>query len=198
MNDTLRQQLVAWCRGRGSAPSPRHRRAVPRATRRAWRTSIAGTPDLLRSSRARLAGPQPVGEEAMHAAWLVSNRRARRPARLPADPPVDRGEATPAQVAYLEDRIAFFERRPHALRHAVRLGRARDAPCRSRTRGRGRPPHRVGRRPRRPDRPGAQKCAGSVPPDYARRQAEMGLVKSVGWVEPPGTSHVNPPAPRSS
>jgi hypothetical protein len=62
-------------------------------------------------------GKSLVGEDGSHAAWFLLQHSIERPdlqrrglAILRAA--VARGEAAPAQAAYLEDRICFFERRP--------------------------------------------------------------------------------------
>jgi hypothetical protein len=62
-------------------------------------------------------GKSLVGEDGSHAAWFLLQHAIERPdlqrrglSILQAA--VARGEAAPAQAAYLEDRICFFERRP--------------------------------------------------------------------------------------
>ncbi len=101
--------------------------------------------------------------------------------------PRSAGEATLAQVAYLEDRIAFFERRPQ--RYGTQFdwderGMLSPWPIEdpdgvdARRAAVGLPPlaDRIAQ-----VRKSAQ---GSVPPDYARRQAEMlAWSRSVGWID---------------
>ena len=98
-----------------------------------------------------------------------------------------RGDATAAQVAYLEDRIAFFERRPQ--RYGTQFdwdaqGMLSPWPIEdpdgvdARREAVGLPPlaDRIAQARR--------SAQGSVPPDYARRQAEMlAWSRSVGWIE---------------
>ena len=133
-----------------------------------------------------------VGEEAMHAAWLVLQHAIGEPGVQRGCLPilraaVERGEATPAQVAYLEDRIAFFERRPQ--RYGTQFdwderGMLSPWPIED--------PEGVDARraavglPPLADRidQARRNAQGSVPPDYGKRQAEMlAWSKSVGWVE---------------
>ena len=128
----------------------------------------------------------------MHAAWLVLQHAIGEPDVQRGCLPIlreaaERGEATLAQVAYLEDRIAFFERRPQ--RYGTQFdwderGMLSPWPIEdpegvdARRTAVGLPPlaDRIAQ---------ARKSAqGSVPPDYARRQAEMlAWSRSVGWVE---------------
>jgi hypothetical protein len=131
------------------------------------------------------------GEDGMHAAWLILQHAVGEPAVQRGCLPIlreaaARGEATLAQVAYLEDRIAFFERRPQrygtqfdwdergmmspwtledpanvdALRASVGLPPLADRIAEVR-----------------------RTAQGSVPPDHARRQAEMlAWSKAAGWI----------------
>ncbi|HZV05203.1 MAG TPA: DUF6624 domain-containing protein [Gemmataceae bacterium] len=62
-------------------------------------------------------GKSLVGEDGSHAAWFLMQHAIERPdlqrrGLLLLRAAVARGEAAPAQAAYLEDKIAFFERRP--------------------------------------------------------------------------------------
>src|SRR4029453_14556570 len=120
MNDTLRQQLVAM------APEDARVRAELAATGELFRGYAPRMEDVhRRNARDLMAivrqhgwpGRGLVGEEAMHAAWLVLQHAIGEPDVQRGCLPIlreaaERGDATPAQVAYLEDRIAFFERRP--------------------------------------------------------------------------------------
>jgi hypothetical protein len=61
-------------------------------------------------------GKSLVGEDGSHAAWFVLQHAIMRPDLQRRSLPllcaaVARGEAAPAQAAYLEDKICFFERR---------------------------------------------------------------------------------------
>ena len=62
-------------------------------------------------------GKSLVGEEGAHAAWLVLQHAIGNPALQRRclsilKEAIAKGEAEPAEAAYLEDRICFFERRP--------------------------------------------------------------------------------------
>ena len=62
-------------------------------------------------------GKSLVGEDGSHAAWFVLQHAIARPdlqrrGLLLLCAAVARGEAAPAQAAYLEDKICFWERRP--------------------------------------------------------------------------------------
>jgi hypothetical protein len=62
-------------------------------------------------------GKSLVGEDGSHAAWFLLQHAIDRPDLQRRGLPllraaVARGEAAPAQVAYLEDKICFFQRRP--------------------------------------------------------------------------------------
>jgi hypothetical protein len=62
-------------------------------------------------------GKSLVGEDGSHAAWFLMQHAIERPdlqrrGLLLLRAAVARGEAAPAQAAYLEDKICFFERRP--------------------------------------------------------------------------------------
>ena len=132
-----------------------------------------------------------VGEDGMHAAWLVLQHAIVAPDVQRGCLPLLReavahGDATAAQVAYLEDRIAFFERRPQ--RYGTQFdwderGFMSPWPIED--------PEGVDARraevglPPMADRIAQirKQTAGAVPPDYARRQAEMlAWSRSVGWV----------------
>ena len=132
-----------------------------------------------------------VGEDGMHAAWLVLQHAIGQPDVQRGCLPLMReavghGDATAAQVAYLEDRIAFFERRPQ--RYGTQFdwderGFMNPWPIED--------PEGVDARraevglPPLADRIAQirRQTAGAVPPDYARRQAEMlAWSRSVGWV----------------
>jgi hypothetical protein len=136
-------------------------------------------------------GKSLAGEDGMHAAWLVLQHAVGEPAVQRGCLPVlrdaaARGEATPAQVAYLEDRIAYFERRPQRFgtqfdwdeRGMMSPWTIEDPANVDALRASvGLPPlaERIAEVRRH--------AQGSVPPDYARRQAEMlAWSKSVGWV----------------
>jgi uncharacterized protein DUF6624 len=194
MDDMLRQQLLAM-----AAEDAR------------VRAELAGTGELFRGYAPRMEevhrrngrellaiatrqgwpGRDLVGEDAMHAAWLVLQHAIGEPAVLRACLPIlreaaARGQATQAQVAHLEDRIAFFERRPQ--RYGTQFdwderGMLSPWPIEdpegvdARRSAVGLPPlaDRIAQ---------ARKSAqGSVPPDYARRQAEMlAWSRLVGWI----------------
>jgi len=132
-----------------------------------------------------------VGEDGMHAAWLVLQHAIGQPDVQRGCLPllreaVGHGDATAAQVAYLEDRIAFFERRPQ--RYGPQFdwderGFMSPWPIED--------PEGVDARraevglPPLADRIAQirKQTAGAVPPDYARRQAEMlAWSRSAGWV----------------
>lgn len=131
------------------------------------------------------------GDDGMHAAWLVLQHAIGEPAVQRGCLPIlreaaNRGEATPAQVAYLEDRIAYFERRPQ--RYGTQFDwdeRGMMSPWTLED------PENVDARrtsvglPPMADRIAEvrRNAQGSVPPDHARRQAQMlAWSKSVGWV----------------
>jgi hypothetical protein len=62
-------------------------------------------------------GKSLVGEDGSHAAWFLLQHAIERPDLQRRGLPllraaVAQGEAVPAQAAYLEDKICFFERRP--------------------------------------------------------------------------------------
>jgi hypothetical protein len=195
MNDALRQQLVAM-----AAEDAR------------VRAELAGTGELFRGYALRMEdvhrrnardllaivrehgwpGRTLVGEEAMHAAWLVLQHAIGEPDVQRGCLPIlrdaaERGEATLAQVAYLEDRIAFFERRPQ--RYGTQFDwdeRGMLSPwpiddpegVDARRAAVGLPP--LAERTEQARR----NAQGSVPPDYDKRQAEMmAWSRSVGWVE---------------
>ncbi len=133
-----------------------------------------------------------VGEDGMHAAWIVLQHAIGEPAVQRGCLPIlreaaQRGDATAAQVAYLEDRIAFFERRPQRYgtqfdwdEHGMLSPWTIEEPegVEARRAAVGLPPlaDRIAH---------ARRTAqGSVPPDHARRQAEMvAWSRSVGWIE---------------
>lgn len=131
------------------------------------------------------------GEDGMHAAWLVLQHAIGQPEVLRGCLPllrdaVSHGDATLAQVAYLEDRIAFFERRPQ--RYGTQFdwderGFMNPWPIED--------PEGVDARRAEVGLPPLaeriaqirKQTAGAVPPDHARRQAEMlAWSRSVGWV----------------
>ena len=136
-------------------------------------------------------GRDVAGEDGMHAAWLVLQhaigepdvQRGCLPLLLDA---ARRGEAMPAQVAYLEDRIAFFERRPQRFgtqfdwdeQGMMSPWTIEDPEGVDERRAMvGLPPlaERIAQ--------ARQQARGAVPPDYHRRQSEMlAWSKSVGWV----------------
>jgi hypothetical protein len=132
-----------------------------------------------------------VGEQGAQAAWTILQHAIGDPYLQRSGLPllqaaVAAGEAPPAQAAYLEDRICFFERRPQRYgtqfdwdeqglmspwtladplrvdedRQAVGLESLADRLIQVR-----------------------RDTAGSAPPDFARRQAEMlDWARSVGWL----------------
>ena len=136
-------------------------------------------------------GRSVAGEDGMHAAWLVLQHAIGEPAVQRGCLPIlrdaaARGEATPAQVAYLEDRIAYFERRPQ--RYGTQFDwdeRGMMSPWTIED-----PANVDARRASVGLPPLAERVAevrrnaqGSVPPDHGKRQAEMlAWSKSVGWV----------------
>jgi hypothetical protein len=195
MNEDVRRRLLAM------AAEDRRVTAELAATGELYRGYAARIEEVhRRNARDLLAlvqahgwpGRAVAGEDGMHAAWLVLQHAIGEPAVQRGCLPVlraaaGRGQATWAQVAYLEDRIAFFERRPQrygtqfdwdergmmspwtledpagveALRASVGLPPLADRVAEVR-----------------------RNAQGSVPPDYARRQAEMlAWSKSVGWIE---------------
>src|SRR4029453_8892840 len=195
MNDTLRQQLVAM------APEDARVRAELAATGELFRGYAPRMEDVhRRNARDLMAivrqhgwpGRGLVGEEAMHAAWLVLQHAIGEPDVQRGCLPIlreaaERGEATLAQVAYLEDRIAFFERRPQRYgTHFAWDERGVMSPWPIED-----PEGVDARRSAAGLPPLADKMAqagsnakGSVPPDFARRQSEMrAWSKSVGWIE---------------
>jgi hypothetical protein len=194
MNDPLRQQLLAM------AAEDRRVLAELTETGEIHRGYAARMEDVhRRNARALLAivgehgwpGRSLVGEDGLHAAWLVLQhaigepdvQRGCLPLLLEA---ARRGEATPAQVAYLEDRIAFFERRPQRFgtqfdwdEHGMMSPWTLDDPeaVDARRAAVGLPPlaERIAQ--------ARLQARGSVPPDYQRRQAEMlAWSRSVGWI----------------
>jgi hypothetical protein len=195
MDDALRHQLVAM------AAEDARVRAELAATGELFRGYAPRMEDVhRRNARDLMAivrqhgwpGRGLVGEDAMHAAWLVLQHAIGEPDVQRGCLPIlreaaERGDATLAQVAYLEDRIAFFERRPQ--RYGTQFdwderGMLSPWPIEdpdgvdARRTAVGLPPlaDRIAQARR-----GAQ---GSVPPDYARRQAEMlAWSRLVGWVE---------------
>ena len=195
MNEALREQLVAM------AAEDARVRAELAATGELFRGYALRMEDVhRRNARDLLAivrehgwpGRTLVGEEAMHAAWLVLQHAIGEPGVQRGCLPIlreaaERGDATPAQVAYLEDRIAFFERRPQ--RYGTQFdwderGMLSPWPIED--------PEGVDARraavglPPLADRidQARRNAQGSVPPDYGKRQAEMlAWSKSVGWVE---------------
>ena len=194
MNQTLRHQLLAM------AAEDARVRAQLVATGELFRGYAPQMEDVhRRNARALLAivqehgwpGRALAGEDGMHAAWLVLQHAIGEPEVQRGCLPIlreaaSRGEATAAQVAYLEDRIAFFERRPQ--RYGTQFdwderGMLSPWPIEdpdgvdARRADVGLPPlaNRIAQA-----RTSAQ---GSVPPDSARRQAEMrAWSKSVGWI----------------
>lgn len=195
MNDALRQQLLSMAAEdrrvtRELAASGELYRGYAPRIEEVHRRNARALLDLVRAHG--WPGRSLAGEDGMHAAWLVLQHAIGEPAVQRGCLPLlrdaaGRGEATLAQVAYLEDRIAFFERRPQrygtqfdwdetgmmspwtladpdaveALRASVGLPPLAERIAEVR-----------------------RKAQGAVPPDCARRQAEMlAWSKSVGWVE---------------
>src|SRR5690349_15009977 len=195
MNDTIRQQLLAM------AAEDARVRAELAATGELFRGYAPRMEDVhRRNAQALLAivrehgwpGRGLVGEHAGHAAWIILQHAIGEPDVQRGCLPLlreaaARGDATLAQVAYLEDRIAFFERRPQ--RYGTQFdwdaqGMLSPWPIEdpegvdARREAVGLPPlaDRIAQ---------ARKSAqGSVPPDHAKRQAEMlAWSRSVGWIE---------------
>jgi hypothetical protein len=194
MNDTLRQQLLAMAAEDASV------RAELAATGELFRGYAPRMEDVhRRNARALLAivreygwpGASLVGQDAMHAAWIVLQHAIGEPDVQRGCLPIlraaaARGDATGAQVAYLEDRIAFFERRPQ--RYGTQFdwdaqGMLSPWPIEdpdgvdARREAVGLPPlaDRIAQARR--------SAQGSVPPDHAKRQAEMlAWSRSVGWI----------------
>lgn len=134
-------------------------------------------------------GKSLVGEDGCHAAWFLMQHAIERPDLQRRSLPllraaVARGEAAPAQAAYLEDKICFFERRPQ------RYGTQFDWD------GEGRMSPWVLEDPERVDEHRAAVGLGPLqekieqfatdehrPADYERYQEEMiAWAKSVGWL----------------
>jgi hypothetical protein len=194
MNETIRQQLLAM------AADDRRVLAELTETGEIHRGYAERMEEVhRRNARALLAivhehgwpGRTLAGEDGMHAAWLVLQHAVGEPDVQRGCLPLlldaaRRGEATPAQVAYLEDRIAFFERRPQRFgtqfdwdEHGMMSPWTLDDPdgVEARRAAVGLPPlaERVAQ--------ARLQARGSVPPDHARRQAEMeAWSRSVGWI----------------
>lgn len=194
IDDPLRQQLLAM------AAEDARVRAELAATGELFRGYAPRMEDVhRRNARALLAivgehgwpGPALVGQDAGHAAWIVLQHAIGEPDVQRGCFPIlreaaARGDATLAQVAYLEDRIAFFERRPQRYgtqfdwdEHGMLSPWPIEDPdgVDARREAAGLPPlaERIAQARR-----GAQ---GSVPPDYTKRQAEMrAWSKLVGWI----------------
>lgn len=132
-----------------------------------------------------------VGAEGAQAAWLILQHAIGQPALqrrcvLLLKAAVAQHEAEPAQVAYLEDRICFFERRPQ--RYGTQFDwdeHGQMSPWRLED------PARVdeyrrsaGLEPLAVQIERVRKDMGEevAPPDYQQRQAELlAWTKSVGW-----------------
>jgi hypothetical protein len=194
MDETIRQQLLAM------AAEDRRVLAELTETGEVYRGYAARMEEVhRRNARALLdlvrehgwPGRTLAGEDGMHAAWLVLQHAVGEPDVQRGCLPVlleaaRRGEATPAQVAYLEDRIAFFERRPQRFgtqfdwdEHGMMSPWTIDDPesVEARRAAVGLPPlaERIAQ--------ARLQARGSVPPDYTRRQAEMlAWSRSVGWI----------------
>jgi hypothetical protein len=194
LNQALREQLLAM------AAEDARVRAELAATGELFRGYAPRMEDVhRRNARALLAivrehgwpGEALVGRDAMHAAWIVLQHAIGEPDVQRGCLPILReaaagGDATPAQVAYLEDRIAFFERRPQRYgtqfdwdEHGMLSPWPIEDPdgVDARREAVGLPPlaDRIAQARR--------SAQGSVPPDYARRQAEMlAWSRSVGWI----------------
>ena len=194
MNDTLRQQLLAM------AAEDARVRAELAATGELFRGYAPRMEDVHRRNARELLtlvqahgwpGRTLVGEDAMHAAWIVLQHAIGEPDVQRGCLPIlraaaERGEATLAQVAYLEDRIAFFERRPQRYgtqfdwdEHGMLSPWPIEDPegVDARREAVGLPPlaDRIAQARR--------SAQGSVPPDHAKRQSEMlAWSRSVGWI----------------
>jgi hypothetical protein len=194
MNDVIRHQLLAMVaedrrvRAELAATGELYQGYAPRMEdvhRRNARDLLALIRDYGWPSRSL------VGEDGSHAAWLVLQHAIGEPEVQRGCLPLLRraaevGEATLAQVAYLEDRIAFFERRPQ------RYGTQFDWD----ERGMMNPwtvedPEGVDVRRAEVGLPPLseriaqvrKETAGAVPPDYARRQAQMlTWARLAGWL----------------
>jgi hypothetical protein len=194
MNDVIRHQLLAMVaedrrvRTELAATGELYQGYAPRMEdvhRRNARDLLALVRDYGWPSRSF------VGEDGSHAAWLVLQHAIGEPEAQRGCLPLLRGaaevgEATLAQVAYLEDRIAFFERRPQ--RYGTQFdwderGMMNPWPIED--------PEGVDARRAEVGLPSLaeriaqvrRETAGAVPPDHARRQAEMlAWSRSVGWV----------------
>jgi hypothetical protein len=198
MNDLIRHQLLAMVaedrrvRAELAATGELYQGYAPRMEdvhRRNARDLLALIQDYGWPSRSL------VGEDGSHAAWLVLQHAIGEPDVQRGCLPLLRraaevGEATLAQVAYLEDRIAFFERRPQ--RYGTQFdwderGMMNPWPVEdpegvdARRAEVGLPP--LGERIAQI----RKETAGAVPPDYARRQTQMlAWARSAGWLPPDG------------
>jgi hypothetical protein len=194
MIDVLRQQLLAM------VAEDRRVRAELAATGELYQGYAPRMEDVHRRNAEDLLaivrehgwpGRALVGEDGMHAAWLVLQHAIGQPEVQRGCLPLMReavahGDATAAQVAYLEDRIAFFERRPQ--RYGTQFdwderGFMNPWPIED--------PEGVDARRAEVGLPPLaeriaqirKQTAGAVPPDHAKRQAEMlAWSRSVGWV----------------
>jgi hypothetical protein len=136
-------------------------------------------------------GKSLVGEAGARAAWLILQHAIGLPAFqrrcLPLlQQAVSQNEADPIQVAHLEDRICFFERRPQ--RYGTQFDWDEHGQLSPWTLA---DPERVDEHRRAVGLgPLAEQVeqvrqggAGAAPPDYQQRQAEMlAWARSVGWL----------------
>ena len=136
-------------------------------------------------------GKSLVGEEGARAAWFILQHAIgqpdfqRRCLPLLRDA-VARQEADPATVAYLEDRICFFERRPqrygtqfdwdeHGQMSPWTIENPAQVDERRQIVGLGPLAVRIAQ--------ARQEASGAIPPDYQARQKKMRVwAKSVGWL----------------
>jgi len=194
MNDALKQQLLDM------AEDDQRVRAELAATGELFQGYAPRMADVHRRNAQELQaileqfgwpGQALVGEQGAHAAWLVLQHAIGHPELQRRGLPllkeaVARHEADPAQVAYLEDRICFFERRPQ--RYGTQIDwdeHGQMSPWRLED------PERVdeyrqavGLGPLAERREQVRQDTNNVrPPDYHKQQAEMlTWARSVGWL----------------
>ncbi len=136
-------------------------------------------------------GQSLVGEEGAHAAWFIlqhaiGNPDLQRHCLPQLKAAVACHEAEPAQVAYLEDQICFYERRPqrygtqfdwaeHGQMSPWMLQDPEQVDEYRRVVGLGPLAERVAQV--------RKEAAGAVPPDYQKRQEEiLTWARSAGWL----------------
>ena len=194
MNDSLKQQLVEM------VEEDRRVRAKLDATGELYQGYAPRMAEVhLRNAQALEAiidrfgwpGKSLVGEEGAHAAWFILQHAIGSPALqrrcLPLlEQAVAQGQAEPAHVAFLADRICSFERRPQRYgtqfdwdEHGQMSPWVLEDPRRvdeyRQSVGLGPLAERV--------REVREAAAGAAPPDYQQRQAEiLAWSRSVGWL----------------